>query len=123
MPAISVVLPFRDAERYLAEAVQSILVQQFTDFELLAIDDGSRDRSVAMVEAFSQRDPRVRLLRAEGRGLPATLNVGIAAAQGRYVARMDGDDVAMPRRFTLHVAALERDSRLLVVGSAVEQID
>ena len=123
MPAISVVLPFRDAERYLAEAVQSILVQQFTDFELLAIDDGSRDRSVAMVEAFSQRDPRVRLLRAEGRGLPAALNVGIAAAQGRYVARMDGDDVAMPRRFTLQVAALERDSRLLVVGSAVEQID
>src|SRR4026207_1628525 len=106
MPAISVVLPFRDAERHLAEAVESVLLQEFTDFELLAVDDGSRDRSVAMVESFRQRDPRVRLLRAEGRGLPAALNVGIAAAQGRYVARMDGDDVAMPQRFTVQVAAL-----------------
>jgi hypothetical protein len=123
MPTISVVLPFRDGERYLAEAIQSVLLQQFTDFELLAIDDGSRDRSVAIVEAFRQRDSRVRLLRAEGRGLPTALNVGIAAAQGRYVARMDGDDVALPPRFTLQVAALERDSRLLVVGSAVDQID
>lgn len=123
MPAISVVLPFRDAERYLAEAVQSILLQEFRDFELLAIDDGSRDSSVALVEAFRQRDPRVRLVRAESKGLPTALNIGIAAAQGRYVARMDGDDVALPRRFTLQLAALERDSRLVVVGSAVEQID
>jgi hypothetical protein len=123
MPEISVVLPFRDAERYLAEAVESILLQQFSDFELLAVDDGSGDRSVTIVESFRQRDPRVRLLRADGRGLPAALNVGIAAARGRYIARMDGDDVAMPQRFTLQAAALDRDSRLLVVGSAVEQID
>jgi GT2 family glycosyltransferase len=123
MPAITVVLPFRDAERHLTEALDSILSQEFTDFELLALDDGSRDRSRSLVEAAAQRDTRVRLLCPEVRGLPAVLNVGIREAQGRYVARMDGDDIAMPQRFVLQLAALEQDPRLLVVGSAVEQID
>jgi len=123
MPAVSVILPFRNAEAYLAEAVESILAQDFVDFELLAIDDGSQDTSVGIIEAIARRDPRVRLLRAGGGGLPAALNAGIREARGRFIARMDGDDVALPQRFGLQVAALERNPRLLVVGSAVEQID
>jgi GT2 family glycosyltransferase len=123
MPTISVVLPFRDAERFLAEAVHSILAQEFTDFELLAVDDGSRDRSVAILKSLAKCDERVRVLDAGGKGLPAALNLGIRSAAGRYVARMDGDDVALPQRFLEQVAALERHPNLVVVGSAVEQID
>jgi len=123
MPRVSVVLPFRNCESFLAEATASILAQDFSDFELLAIDDGSVDGSAAVMEAITKRDHRVRLLRAHGQGLPTALNLGIAEARGDYVARMDGDDVALPERFAHQVAALDGNSRLLVVGSAVEHID
>ena len=123
MPAISVVLPFRDAGAFLGDAVRSILAQKFADFELLAIDNGSSDGSAAIVEALARNDRRVRLLSAPGPSLPNALNRGIAEASGRYIARMDGDDIALPARFGAQVAALERDSRLVLVGSAVERID
>lgn len=123
MPRVSVVLPFRNAERYLSEALESILAQEFTDFELIAVDDGSEDRSMAIVESAAGRDSRIRLVKTGGQGLPAALNLGIAVAEGAYVARMDADDVAMPARFSFQVAALDRDRRLVVIGSAVDQID
>lgn len=123
MPAVSVVLPFRDSGEYVGDAVRSVLTQDFTDFELLAIDDGSRDDSRRTIETISQCDGRVRVLDAGGRGLPAALNVGIAAARGRYIARMDADDVVLPERLTRQVAALDRDANLIVIGSAVDQID
>ena len=123
MPRVSVVLPFRDCESFLTEAVASILGQAFRDFELLAVDDGSKDQSVAVIEAFARQDGRVRLLRAHGAGVAAALNVGVAESRGEYVARMDGDDVALPERFVWQVAALDGSPRVLVVGSAVEHID
>jgi glycosyltransferase involved in cell wall biosynthesis len=120
---VSVLLPVYDAERYLDEAVESILAQTFSDFELLAIDDGSRDGSVARLEAFARRDPRVRLVYRAHSGLVATLNAGLALARGEFVARMDADDVALPRRLELQVARLDRDSDLVCVGGAYEVID
>jgi GT2 family glycosyltransferase len=123
MARVSVVLPFRNAERYLDEAIRSILGQTFHDFELIAVDDGSNDRSCTIVEQAANDDSRIRLLRTEGSGLPAALNAGIAAAEAPYIARMDGDDVALPERFALQVAALDREPGLVVIGSAVDEID
>jgi glycosyltransferase involved in cell wall biosynthesis len=122
-PRVSVLLPVHDAERYLAEAVESILGQTFPDFELLAIDDGSRDGSAALLERYARRDPRVRLVRRAHAGLVATLNAGLALARGELVARMDADDVALPRRLELQVARLDLDPDLLCVGGAYEVID
>lgn len=122
-PRVTVLLPVYDAERFLDGAVESILTQSFRDFELLAIDDGSRDGSVAMLEQHARRDPRVRIVRRAHEGVTPTLNAGLALARGELVARMDADDVALPRRLEIQVGALDREPGLVCVGGAYEVID
>jgi glycosyltransferase involved in cell wall biosynthesis len=122
-PRVTVLLPVHDAERYLAEAVESILAQSFGDFELLAIDDGSRDGSAAILDAYARRDARVRVVRRPHEGLIATLNEGLALARGELVARMDADDVALPQRLERQAERLDRDPGLLCIGGAFEVID
>jgi glycosyltransferase involved in cell wall biosynthesis len=115
MPEISVLLPVRDGERTLALAVLSVLEQTFGDFELLVLDDGSVDASPDIALRFA--DPRVRLLRDGMRkGLAARLNQGIDAATGRYIARMDADDVCFPDRFARQFARLDTERSLDLVG-------
>lgn len=111
MPEVSVLLPVRDGARTLALAMLSVLEQSFRDFELLVLDDGSADASPEIALGFG--DPRVRLLR-DGlkQGLAARLNQGIAAAAGRYIARMDADDVCFPERFARQAARLNAESSL-----------
>jgi glycosyltransferase involved in cell wall biosynthesis len=115
MPEVSVLLPVRDGARTLALAMLSVLEQSFGDFELLVLDDGSVDASADIALRFG--DPRVRLLR-DGikRGLAARLNQGIDAATGRYIARMDADDVCFPGRFARQVARLNAESSLDLVA-------
>src|SRR5450759_313254 len=115
MPEVSVLLPVRDGARTLALATLSVLEQSFRDFELLLLDDGSVDASPDIALLFG--DPRVRLLRdGMKRGLAARLNQGIDAAAGRYIARMDADDVCFPDRFARQVARLNAESSLDLVG-------
>jgi glycosyltransferase involved in cell wall biosynthesis len=98
-PFISVILPAFNAERYVREAVQSILAQTFTDFELIVIDDGSRDGTKAVIEALLEQDSRIILVSRENKGLVESLNEGIDLARGEWIARMDADDIAVPSRF------------------------
>ncbi len=115
MPEVSVLLPVRDGTRTLALAMLSVLEQSFRDFELLVLDDGSVDASPDIALRFG--DPRVRLLRdGMKRGLAARLNQGIAAATGRYIARMDADDVCFPDRFARQVARLNSEPSLDLVA-------
>lgn len=115
MPEVSVLLPVRDGARTLALAMLSVLEQSFGDFELLVLDDGSVDASPDIALGFG--DPRVRLLRdGMKRGLAARLNQGIDAATGRYIARMDADDVCFPDRFARQVARLNADDSLDLVA-------
>jgi glycosyltransferase involved in cell wall biosynthesis len=115
MPEVSVLLPVRDGARTLALATLSVLEQSFRDFELLLLDDGSVDASPDIALRFG--DPRVRLLRdGMKRGLAARLNQGIDAAAGRYIARMDADDVCFPDRFARQVARLNAESSLDLVA-------
>jgi GT2 family glycosyltransferase len=120
---VTVLLPVHDAERYLPEAVESVLAQSYRDFELLAIDDGSRDGSAAILDAYARRDPRVRVVRRPHEGLIATLNEGLALARGELIARMDADDVALPERFERQVERLDRDPGLVCIGGCYEVID
>jgi glycosyltransferase involved in cell wall biosynthesis len=122
-PRVTVLLPVYDAERFLAEAVDSILAQTFSDFELLAIDDGSRDGSVAMLEEYARRDSRVRLVRQPHAGLVATLNTGLALARGEFVARMDADDVSLSKRLALQISALTARPDVVCIGGAFDVID
>jgi len=115
MPEISVLLPVRDGARSLALAMMSVLAQSFGDFELLVLDDGSVDASPDVAASFG--DARVRLLRDSVKmSLAQRLNQGIDAAAGRYIARMDADDVCFPERFARQVALLEADRMLDLVG-------
>lgn len=111
MPEVSVLLPVRDGARTLALAMLSVLAQSFGDFELLVLDDGSVDASPDIALRFG--DARVRLLRdGMKQGLAVRLNQGIAAAAGRYIARMDADDVSFPQRLARQVARLNAERSL-----------
>jgi glycosyltransferase involved in cell wall biosynthesis len=117
------VLPVRNGGRYLAEAVGSVLQQQGVSLELIVVDDRSTDDSLAIAQAWQLRDDRVRILAATTSGLVAALNAGTAAAAGEFIARMDADDVAMPRRFSAQVAYLDEHPGSVAVGSGTERID
>jgi glycosyltransferase involved in cell wall biosynthesis len=116
-PRVSVILPVRNGEKYLREAVDSILAQTVRDFELVIVDDGS----LRAVGGFA--DERVRLIRQEPLGLVRALERGLAESTAELVARMDADDVSLPRRLELQIAALGNDSRLGLVGCGIETID
>ena len=122
-PRVSVLLPVYNAERYLAVAVDSILGQTFTDFELIVVDDGSTDRSGEMLARYAAADPRVRVISRPNTGYVPALNEMLAAARGPLVARMDADDVSLPARFAQQVAYLDAHPDCVLVGTHVIQMD
>ncbi|MDR2668551.1 MAG: glycosyltransferase [Desulfovibrio sp.] len=123
MPRLSVLLPVRNAEAFLAEAVDSILRQSYRDFELLLLYSPSSDASRAVLESRARRDPRAVVLDVAGSNLAACLNEGLRAANGELIARMDADDIALPERFARQVAAFDARPALGVLGSAVRYIN
>jgi hypothetical protein len=122
-PVVSVLMPIYNAERYVREAVASILRQTFTDFELLIFDDGSSDRSAAVAEEACGGDPRVRLFRESHAGYATWLREGVRHARGEFIARMDADDVCRSQRFALQLDFLRRHPACSAVGGAVLLID
>lgn len=118
-PLVSVVLPVYNGEKYLSEAIASILSQTFSDFEFIIIDDGSTDGSSEIVDRWAKLDRRIRVISRENRGLVYSLNEGINAATGKYIARMDADDVSDPRRFQSQVDYLECNSDVVLLGVRV----
>jgi glycosyltransferase involved in cell wall biosynthesis len=118
VPLVSVVLATRNDVRFLPEAVESVLRQTMTDVELIVVDDASDDR----VEGFDHAS--VTLIRNDAQlGLAASLNRGLEHATGKYVARLDADDVAVPQRFARQLERFRVEPRVAVVGSAVADID
>lgn len=97
--SISVILPVYNGEQYLAEAIESVLAQSFKNFELLIINDGSKDNSLSIIKRYMSQDERIKLIDRENRGLVYSLNEGIKQAQGQFIARMDADDICLPNRF------------------------
>lgn len=120
-PRVSVVLPLYNAQDYVADAVRSVLAQSFSDFELLILNDGSTDRSRAVVGEFA--DPRIRIIDQENRGLIATLNRGLELASAPLVARMDADDVCMPNRLAEQYGFLQAHPAVSLLGSFIETLD
>ena len=119
VPVISVVMPTYNAARYVAEAVASVLAQEFTDFELLLIDDGSTDDTALVVSQFAS-DPRVRLLHNErNMGLIATLHRAYAECRAPLIARMDSDDICASDRFGRQVNFLRAHPEIGIVGGAI----
>ncbi|MCS7018151.1 MAG: glycosyltransferase family 2 protein [Cytophagales bacterium] len=121
---ISVILPVYNAEKYVAAAIESILNQTFTNFELLLINDASTDSSAAILESYAARDARIRLIHnSENLGLTATLNKAIDLCQGEYIARMDADDISLPHRLATQVNFLEKHPEIGFCSCWVAIID
>jgi glycosyltransferase involved in cell wall biosynthesis len=122
-PIISVVMPVYNAEKYVAEAVESILNQTFSDFEFLIVNDGSSDGSLAILKRYAEKDRRIRLISRPNTGLVVALNEMLSKSKGEFLARMDADDIALPDRFARQVEFLQRESDVVCVGGARELID
>lgn len=119
MEGVSILMPFRDAAATLAETLQSILAQSHAHFELLAVDDGSTDDSVAILRRLMGKDPRLRLLANPHPGLVRALNAGLREARYAWTARMDADDIMHPQRLAQQLAAVEGEERVDLVASQV----
>ncbi|MGN6504083.1 MAG: glycosyltransferase [Tepidisphaeraceae bacterium] len=123
MTAVSVLMAVYNGQEYLAEAIDSILSQTFGDFEFIIVDDGSTDASPAMLKEYAARDRRIRLIEQKNSGLTASLNKAAKLATGRYLARMDPDDIALPQRFEKQVAYLDAHPEITLLGTRVILID
>ena len=121
-PKVTVLMPVYNGEKYLKKAIDSILCQTFKEFEFLIINDGSTDKSVEMIKTYS--DPRIRLVEnEENLGLIATLNKGIDLARGKYIARMDQDDISLPERLVKQIAFMDTHPEVGVCGTWAKIID
>lgn len=117
-PMVSVVMPVYNGSKYLKEAIDSILNQTFTNFELIIINDGSTDNSEDII--FSYQDRRIYYLKNEhNKGICITLNRGLDNARGKYIARMDCDDISMPQRLAKQVNYLERHRDVGALGTDI----
>lgn len=124
MPLLCVVMPVYNGEKFLAQAVESILAQTFRDFELIAIDDGSTDRSHDILAAYQQRDSRIKIHRQpRNLGLVEALNTGCRIATGEFIARMDADDISLPERFEKQLQFMEAHPEVGVLGTWIDYID
>ncbi|PTE08434.1 glycosyltransferase family 2 protein [Mesorhizobium helmanticense] len=119
-PLVSVLLPIYNAGPYLAAALGSILRQDYDRLEIIAIDDGSTDNSLQILQNYRKSDSRISIISRENRGLIATLNEGLAVARGELVARMDADDVAYPWRLSRQVDVFKRQPDLALCGAGVD---
>jgi glycosyltransferase involved in cell wall biosynthesis len=123
-PLVSVIMPAHNAQEFLAAAIRSILDQSFTDFELIMVNDGSKDATGQIARNFAEQDKRVKVISyARNKGESAAANIGFAKSRGQYLARMDADDIAHPDRLAKQVAFLNKHPEYIVVGSQAHIID
>jgi hypothetical protein len=122
-PAVSVVMPVRGVAPFIGAALDSIVRQSGVSFEIICIDDGAAPRTLGMMTEWAADNPMMRVIANNGNGISDALNLGISRARGRFVARMDADDIALPGRLSLQVAYLERHPEVVVLGTQALLID
>jgi glycosyltransferase involved in cell wall biosynthesis len=121
VPPITVLMPVYNAEKYLREAMDSILTQTFMDFEFLIVNDGSTDGTEEIIQSYN--DSRIHLITQPNGGVSAALNTGLAAAKGKYIARFDADDISMPDRLERQYRFITTHPGYVMVGSDAEYVD
>ena len=122
MPSISIICPVYQAEAYLDRCVQSILAQTFTDFELVLVDDGSRDRSGEMCDEYARKDSRIKVIHKPNGGLVSARKAGLAASHGEYICYVDGDDWVEPGFVKDVVQAIDSSGADIATGSYTKDL-
>ncbi|HEU5403456.1 MAG TPA: glycosyltransferase [Terriglobales bacterium] len=122
VPALSVMMPVYNGEAFLSEAIDSIVNQTFADFEFIIVDNGSTDKTPEILASYANRDSRIRVHHEEKRGVAHAINLAVSLAKGRYIARMDADDISLPTRFQQQFDFLENHPEIGVLGGAMIMI-
>ena len=117
-------MPAYNAEKYLDKSITSILGQSFKDFEFIIIDDGSKDKTKQILNKFKSKDKRIKLIfNKKNLGLPKSLNKGLKKSKGKYIARMDADDISSKKRLEVQYNFLEKNAKIFLAGSSAIVID
>lgn len=122
-PLISVIMSVFNDENYVSEAIESILNQSYKEFEFIIINDGSTDKTLEIIINYIKKDNRIILIDQKNKGLTESLNIGIRKAKGKYIARMDSDDISHPLRFLKQIEFLEKNNDYALLGCNVVKID
>lgn len=123
-PMVSVIMPVYNGEKYLSEAIESVLNQTYKNFELIIVDDGSTDGSKKIINKFTSRDKRLKVfLNKKNKGISYTLNRAILNSKGKYIARLDCDDISLSKRLDEQVHVLEYDKDIAICGTFAQAID
>ena len=126
-PLVSVIMSVYNGEKYLVQAIDSILNQTYQNFEFIIIDDCSTDNSSHILQEYAKKDSRIKIIKKEKnigiKGFIENLNLGISIAEGKYIARMDQDDVSLPERFQKQVDFLENNPEITLVGAQLNLIN
>ena len=126
-PLVSVIMSVYNGEKYLVQAIDSILNQTYQNFEFIIIDDCSTDNSSHILQEYAQKDSRIKIIKKEKnigiKGFIKNLNLGISIAKGKYIARMDADDISLPERFQKQVDFLENNPEITLVGAQLNLIN
>lgn len=122
-PTLSVLLPIHDTAPYLRQALDSLLAQTFADFEIIAVNDGSSDDSGAILDEYARTEPRLRVVHQKNSGIVVALNRALGEARAEILARMDGDDVALPLRFERQLDYLKQHPHCVLLGTAALVVD
>lgn len=124
LPLVSILLPVFNGEKYLEECLKSIALQTYTNWELVIVNDGSIDRSDEIIVAFIKLSKNhVVYINLVHKGLPACLNIGVKQTKGKYIARMDADDIMLPERLEMQFTFMENNPKIGLLGSNVTEID
>ncbi|MCD4753853.1 MAG: glycosyltransferase [Anaerolineaceae bacterium] len=117
-------MPVYNTENYVAEAIESVLQQTFTDFEFIIIDDGSTDNSLVIIQLYAEKDSRIQIvMNHENLGITKSLNKGIKLARGRFIARMDADDISFPERLQIQYDYMIANPTCAILGTWANIID
>jgi glycosyltransferase involved in cell wall biosynthesis len=122
-PRISCLMPVYNTERFLRQAIDSILNQTLLDFEFIIVNDGSTDRTPEILAEYARKDSRISVIHQPNSGIVSALNVGLLRCQAAYIARMDGDDICMPHRFAFQADHLDRNPECIAVGGILMGMD
>ena len=120
-PLISVLMPVRNSEIFVAQALESILLQTFTDFELIIVNDGSTDNTLSIIKKYD--DNRIRLFESDHKGVAYQTNFAAMHSKGKYLTKMDADDISHANRLAEHYSFLEKNSNVELVGNNIRLID
>ena len=117
-------MPAKNAGEFVGAAVESIIDQTYKNWEMIVVDDGSTDETGKILQKFAKKDKRITVItNMQSKGIGASLNLALTKAKGKYIARMDGDDISLPNRLATQVAFLQKHPKIVAVGGQAEMID